>query len=349
MTGDEDERERLMQLFSTMQSDMVPMLVRSMEHGDLQIVQSAALHVLVRGEQPTVKELATTIGRSVSQTSRVVDQLVKRGFVERNEDPGDRRARRLRITEHPADQTVAVGGSVEFSVTARGSSPFSYQWIAVKANDVVDTIEGATSAVYSAVITNTIHDGASFHVVVSNSKGSVVSNSATLTVTGIAWPASATLTMGAQANATLGSAIDLDSGLVWLSAVANENQERIDLVYLYYNGQASLNGALAAKDSGDAYSIPLVANYVEANLSDIKMVRVDAKPLSQEHGRDAFETGVQLRSVVVADGDMFVVKTTAGAYAFVEVLEITGTSEGDVSLAISVTSLPVEEEEEEEE
>ncbi|WP_052745665.1 MarR family winged helix-turn-helix transcriptional regulator [Allosalinactinospora lopnorensis] len=98
MTGDEDEREQLIQLFSTMQSDVVPTLLRSMEHGDLQIVQSAALHVLVRGEQPTVKELAATIGRSVSQTSRVVDQLVKRGFVERNEDPADRRARRLRIT-----------------------------------------------------------------------------------------------------------------------------------------------------------------------------------------------------------------------------------------------------------
>jgi DNA-binding MarR family transcriptional regulator len=56
------------------------------------------LQVLDRGDEPTIKELAAVVKRSVSQTSRLVDQLVRRGLVERYEDKADRRMRRVRVT-----------------------------------------------------------------------------------------------------------------------------------------------------------------------------------------------------------------------------------------------------------
>jgi DNA-binding MarR family transcriptional regulator len=60
--------------------------------------QMATLYLLDGGTTPTVGELADQLGRSMSVTSRLVDQMVKRGWVDRAEDRDDRRAKRLGIT-----------------------------------------------------------------------------------------------------------------------------------------------------------------------------------------------------------------------------------------------------------
>ena len=60
--------------------------------------QVATLYVLDAGSTPTVGELAAKLGRSTSVTSRLVDQMVNRGWVDRAEDSADRRAKRVRIT-----------------------------------------------------------------------------------------------------------------------------------------------------------------------------------------------------------------------------------------------------------
>jgi DNA-binding MarR family transcriptional regulator len=60
--------------------------------------QMATLYLLDAGTTPTVGELADQLGRSMSVTSRLVDQMVKRGWVDRAEDRDDRRAKRLGIT-----------------------------------------------------------------------------------------------------------------------------------------------------------------------------------------------------------------------------------------------------------
>jgi DNA-binding MarR family transcriptional regulator len=62
------------------------------------LVQLATLYVLDGGTSPTVGELAERLGRSTSVTSRMVDQLVTRGWIDRAEDAADRRAKRLAIT-----------------------------------------------------------------------------------------------------------------------------------------------------------------------------------------------------------------------------------------------------------
>jgi hypothetical protein len=86
------------------------------------------------------------------------------------------------ITTQPQSQTVTVGGTASFSVSASGSSPFSYQWKKSGSN-----ISGATSSSYSISNAQTSHAG-SYTVTVTNSAGSVASNAATLTVTAAVQP-----------------------------------------------------------------------------------------------------------------------------------------------------------------
>jgi DNA-binding MarR family transcriptional regulator len=64
----------------------------------LGFTQLAALYVLAEGRTTTVTDLADAIGRSPSATSRLVDGLVQRRFVERRVEAEDRRLRTLRLT-----------------------------------------------------------------------------------------------------------------------------------------------------------------------------------------------------------------------------------------------------------
>jgi DNA-binding MarR family transcriptional regulator len=67
---------------------------------DLTITQMKTLHVLsgcVR--EVSVKELSDRLALSLPGASRTVDALLRRGWVERREDPNDRRMKRVGITD----------------------------------------------------------------------------------------------------------------------------------------------------------------------------------------------------------------------------------------------------------
>lgn len=81
------------------------------------------------------------------------------------------------ITAQPSNQTVTVGQTATFSITATGSATLSYQW-----QKGTTAIAGATSSSYTTPATTTADNGSQFTVAVSNSAGSVTSNAATLTV-----------------------------------------------------------------------------------------------------------------------------------------------------------------------
>lgn len=83
------------------------------------------------------------------------------------------------ISGQPANQSVAVGQTATFSVTASGTPSPTYQW---QKNG--SSISGATSSSYTTPATTAADSGSTFQVVVSNSAGSVTSTMATLTVTG---------------------------------------------------------------------------------------------------------------------------------------------------------------------
>ncbi len=82
------------------------------------------------------------------------------------------------ISLQPAPQTVPVGGTATFSVSASGSAPLVYQW---QRNHV--DIPGANSATLSVSNVQPADDGAMFRCEVLNDFNSVFSNDAELVVT----------------------------------------------------------------------------------------------------------------------------------------------------------------------
>jgi Immunoglobulin I-set domain len=84
------------------------------------------------------------------------------------------------ITAQPTNQTVTVGQTATFSVTATGTAPLTYQWQKNSAN-----IAGATAASYTTPATASTDNGATFDVIVSNTVGSQTSTTATLTVSAV--------------------------------------------------------------------------------------------------------------------------------------------------------------------
>lgn len=84
------------------------------------------------------------------------------------------------VTTQPSNQSVMVGQTATFSVTATGTGPLSYQW---QKNGAA--ICGATSTSYTTPATTSADSGSTFRVVITNSVGNATSNSATLTVRSI--------------------------------------------------------------------------------------------------------------------------------------------------------------------
>lgn len=81
-----------------------------------------------------------------------------------------------KITTQPSAASATAGSSTTFSVVASGTGPFTYQWY--KSGSAIN---GATSASYT-INSAATSDAGSYSVIVTNSAGSVTSNSATLTL-----------------------------------------------------------------------------------------------------------------------------------------------------------------------
>ena len=82
------------------------------------------------------------------------------------------------ITIQPSDQSVSVGQTATFTVTATGAAPLSYQW-----QRSGSPIAGAKASSYTTGATAAGDSGSAFAVVVTNASGSATSRSAMLTVT----------------------------------------------------------------------------------------------------------------------------------------------------------------------
>lgn len=67
---------------------------------DLNLSQTKLLHRLQgAGRELSLGEAAESIGITLPTASRLVDDLVHRGLIDRHEDPSDRRLKRISLTE----------------------------------------------------------------------------------------------------------------------------------------------------------------------------------------------------------------------------------------------------------
>jgi glucose/arabinose dehydrogenase len=124
------------------------------------------------------------------------------------------------IGTQPQSQTVSVGHTATFTVSASGAQPLSYQW----QRDGVD-IPGATAASYSLSNVTMNDNQAGFRVRVSNAISSALSAAAVLTVTSdqppnpqITKPAAGALYSGGQTIQYAGTATDPEQGALPASA-----------------------------------------------------------------------------------------------------------------------------------
>jgi DNA-binding MarR family transcriptional regulator len=101
---DDHDYELLAQNLSTFRRTMwkeaMLSTIASSSDFDISAIQFATLFLLAGEGELTIKRVAELLGRSVSATSRMLDQLVIRGLVSRNEDTRDRRTKRVSLSEN---------------------------------------------------------------------------------------------------------------------------------------------------------------------------------------------------------------------------------------------------------
>ena len=84
-------------------------VVVSEEH--LSFSQVAALHIIDRDKTVNVNDISNKLNLSMSATSRMIDELVKKELIQRKEDQDNRRAKIIFLT--PAGETFMNNLSVE--------------------------------------------------------------------------------------------------------------------------------------------------------------------------------------------------------------------------------------------
>ena len=108
------------------------------------------------------------------------------------------------IITQPQDQTVSLGGTATFSVTAGGSEPLSYQWY-YNTNTPLPNATDPTLTITNVQLTN----AGTYFVTVSNLAGGIVSSNAVLTINTnpagpvfVSQPASQVVLLGGTASFT---------------------------------------------------------------------------------------------------------------------------------------------------
>lgn len=174
------------------------------------------------------------------------------------------------VAVQPAAITVLSGTSASFSVGATGSNPLSFQW---SKNGIA--IPGATSNSYTIPVTSLADSGAVFQVTISNSTGTVFSDSVALTVTQVALAPSIT-TQPQNKSASSGDAaiFSVSAGGTSLSYQWNRNGIPIDGAYSSNYTVSSVN----ALNNHDLYSV-VVSNSAGSVTSNAAELSVNLSPL----------------------------------------------------------------------
>ena len=127
------------------------------------------------------------------------------------------------ITLQPANQFVAFGANVTFSVGVIGAAPFAYQW---SSNNIA--VPGATNATFTLTNVSLSESGSAYSVLVTNGYGSVLSSSAVLTLLPsllTTQPASGLSATGAVLNGSV--TVGLNETVAWFEWGTDTNYGNI--------------------------------------------------------------------------------------------------------------------------
>ncbi len=192
------------------------------------------------------------------------------------------------IVTQPASQTVIVGGSASFTVSATGSGVLSYQWYR---NSV--SVPGATAATLS--LSNIqLGQAGNYTVVVSNAGGSATSNVATLTVNPPPSPP-VILSHPASQTAIVGGSVTLS---VSVSGTA-------PFIYQWMRDGAVISGAsgsslvlnnLTLSDAG-GYTV-VVTNAIGSVTSNAAVIGVNSLPVAPSLSGSPTSRSVQVGTAV---------------------------------------------------
>src|SRR5690554_499978 len=147
----------------------------------------------------------------------------------------------------------------------------------------------------------------------------------------------ATITAGANSNPDHGSSIDLDQGVAWLSADARNNISKIDLCYAYsgVNKVEKIGTPAWAKasafDFAKNWTNPPQTKFYKITMTAAEFDAVTTKEEIPEFS----ESKATEVSSNVANGDVFIVKTTESAIALICITEKVPGSTGSIKIKLA--------------
>lgn len=84
-------------------SHVIERLAVVISEENLSFSQVAALHIIDQTQSISIQDISVRLNLSLSATSRLIDDLVRTGFIDRVEDPGNRRSKILTLTHEGQD------------------------------------------------------------------------------------------------------------------------------------------------------------------------------------------------------------------------------------------------------
>ena len=98
---------------------IISSLTRTMQEEELSVAQVAALHLVDERGSMRIGDVGIELDSAAPSTSRMIDDLVDRNFLERKEDATDRRARVVSLTPKGA-KFIARAGEARVKAIAAG-------------------------------------------------------------------------------------------------------------------------------------------------------------------------------------------------------------------------------------
>ncbi len=179
------------------------------------------------------------------------------------------------IASSPTNQTVYVGGTAQFAVTATGTTPFTYQWYGLGS-----LLTGATNAALTLTNVQKVGEG-SYYAVVANAYGSATSAVAVLTVLQTpaisAQPTDTSVSLAGSASFTVGVLGEPPFAYQWYKSVISN---QLSVISEATNSQYSITNSQAG-DAGD-YVVVVTNLYGSATSLVAKLQVFDAPGITAQ-------------------------------------------------------------------